>query len=568
MSRPLGTLLARSLSLVLALAFVGAAWARSPVIKKVEPESVAAGGGVSIHGKDFVPKKLPEGKIHYSIRFDDVGVGLRNAGGTELRTRVPAQLKPGKYSVQFIAEVTTGEGDEKETRIFARSNKKRVTVGPRVTRVSPGAAYEGQLVTIQGGPFIPKTGSVKPVVFVGGKSVPSKMSEDGSIITFTLRKGKEGNTTIEVRMGSSKSAPSSGERGWRIVAEPEKAKKPIITKFDPAKPIPGDTVKVIGKNFAKGCLIELDGRGVGGKVVSETEMEFRLDLRTTPGPHKIRVNFPKAHPAPVASPTRVLTVDGFKPKATEIEPRETVPGGPVRIRGEQFGPGCVVVFNGIEIKAGIRGTTEVNFNIPTTASPGSYSVTVKYGTKTSKSMKIKVRDLNPILKKLSPEKGYPGEFASVQGDEFGHDKVSSAKVFVNGKETTTQYYGNQALRFMVPFDAPPGRVSVDVRYGSKKTSSLSFEILVREPTLRVVPQTLVPGATIMVSGRGFLTGTTVTVGGRPLEIVELKYDQITCKVPDDMSAGKYKLTVSVPKAGTPGPRDVEVTKPPSEEGEN
>lgn len=557
------------LALAGALILVAAAWnpavGQVPKIDGLSPESGPPGTSIGLTGSGFKVKTLQAGeKSALAVLVDDVGGEVSNVSDTGATIRMGGDLLVGAYKIQVVLSAYKEVEKQRVERVLGKSNVVKFDVVPDIGKLDPDRGVDGTKVLVRGGPFKPKVGGVKAVVFFDGKPMPT-IEVDEKTLQFVVPKLKLGSYPVTVQLGTAKTTPGSSAKNFSIVEPPKKYGPPSIDEILPGQPKPGDSATVKGKNFRAGCTVLIDGQPTNTNLKSETELAFAFDLSLPPGPHKVQVEA-KDQAVVQTSPAKVVMILPFEPVLDSLDPIETTAGGPVTCRGKQIGPGVVVYFNNAPVeKPGNPGMDKIGFNVPAGTAPGTYNVWLQVGTKRSKTLTLKIGDLNPSLKRLDPEKGKPGDMISIVGDQFGYNPTAGIQVMVDGKPATTEWHGNKSLRFAITLGTKPGSYKVEVRVGTKVSNQLDIQVELIPPVVRSVsPNPVIAGTSLTIEGNGFLEGATATLAGRTLAITEAKYDKLVVTIPVDMVPGKYALTVAVPKAPnaiTRDIKDIEVLKP-------
>ncbi len=120
---------------------------------------------------------------------------------------------------------------------------------------------------------------------------------------------------------------------------------PVIVRFDPdsGAPAGGATIRIRGRNFQPGARILWDGRALSTRFISPEEVSV-----TAPAGPSGSISVELLNP----DGTRFILEDAFLyqggPRVIAVQPQMGSPDGGYRVTvaGDNFDPGCSVLFNG------------------------------------------------------------------------------------------------------------------------------------------------------------------------------------------------------------------------------
>jgi hypothetical protein len=238
-------------------------------------------------------------------------------------------------------------------------------------------------------------------------------------------------------------------------------------------------------------MADLQGRGQGGPLAS---------IRLTPAAATI-----------VAGGTQRFQVEGFDANGNDIGDVTGQAGFAIDGSGSCSGPVCGAAAN------------------------GSYTVTATDGA-FSDSAQLTVVD-PPQVAGLTPATGAAGDAVTITGS--GLDSVTA--VSFNGAAAGFQVVSPDQITAVVPVAASDGTVSLTA-LGGVTVSAGAFAV---QPQIdSFAPQTAAPGATVALTGSGFIGATGVTVAGATATYTVVSANRITATVPS--GAGTGPLTVTTP----------------------
>jgi len=252
-----------------------------------------------------------------------------------------------------------------------------------------------------------------------------------------------------------------------------------------------DSIPASAQVVSPAFMADLQGRGQGGPLAS---------IRLTPAAATI-----------VAGGTQRFQVEGFDANGQDIGDVTGQTGFAIDGGGSCSGPACGAAAN------------------------GTYTVTATDGA-FSDSAQLTVVD-PPQVAALTPVSGAAGDTVTITGG--GLDSVTA--VSFNGAAAGFQVVSPGQITAVVPAAASDGPVSLTA-LGGVTVPAGTFAVQPRIDSF--APQTAAPGATVAITGSGFIGATGVTVAGAAAAYTIVSANRITATVP--AGAGTGPLTVTTP----------------------
>jgi IPT/TIG domain-containing protein len=451
--------------------------------------------------RDFHPRRGPPGtRVTLSgVRFGDDARVLYN--GRKLETHVEGhsilvvRLPPGAKSDVFVVR-------QKDAAEMRSAESFIVEPAPVIASLSPEAAAPGSTVDLRGRNFLPGD----RVLF--GDLPAQILSASPDRIEVVVPEGAADCRPAVVR----DEALASARRAFRVLAP-----QPVISGVQPPTGAPGTTVRILGKNFLP------DDRALLGKTpmaIVARGPEF-LDATVPPAPSGgIRV---------VGKGRQARAETGFTviqpPVVTGIEPAWATPGAGATVHGRNFVAGDVVMVGDKPARDVTVTASQISFTVPDDAQTAPVSV-LRGGARAATRAALEVVR-PPVLGSFEPPAGPAGTRVVLRGENLGSD--------------ANVRYGATEIRPLLR--RPPGEIDVRIPRGAtgerfvvttrggQATSDKAFEI--REPAAiaSFEPAFGAAGTQVVIHGRGFSPGDTVSLGGVNLPVQSASPDALTVVVP-------------------------------------
>lgn len=213
---------------------------------------------------------------------------------------------------------------------------------------------------------------------------------------------------------------------------------------------------------------------------------------------------------------------------TSFSPTEGASGSVVEILGSFFSTTSSIVKFGSETAEIISATPgKLTVKVPENAETGKISVTVDQHTATT-TEDFKVNPTMPVIEKIVPEKGAPGDLIEIQGNHF----KQGTKVFIGGMEAVgVSVQSGQRITFTVPANAINGKV----RVLNGTAEAISPNTFYLQPVITGVNAWQAEqGATLEITGINFseiIVEDTVSFGTTEAEVLEASPTLLKVRVP-------------------------------------
>jgi hypothetical protein len=244
------------------------------------------------------------------------------------------RMTSGTLQIQYA-----GEGEQVEPSMVNLNPKMGVTGArssgvsmPVVQSIEPdsGSPSGGTVVTIAGDNFNEAT----TVKFGGVSALRNLQSSD--VLIAIAPAHSPGTVDVEVSNGKNRA-------GLRK-AFTYSSDNPVIVRVDPdSGPVTGGVISIRGRNFQQGAKVMWDSRPLPARFVNDQELSA-----TAPAHPRGSITVEVLNP----DGTRFELEDAFRyagaPRVISVQPRMGSPEGgyTVTVSGDNFDPGCSVLFGG------------------------------------------------------------------------------------------------------------------------------------------------------------------------------------------------------------------------------
>ena len=502
-----------------------------PTVTSISPNSGTTAGGtsVTINGTDLSSATA-------------VNFGGNTAAITSDTTTQIVATSPAGAAGTIDITVTTAGG----TSPTSAADQFTYVTGPTVTSISPnsGTTAGGTSVTINGTDL----SSATAVKF--GSNTAAITSDTTTQIVATSPAGAAGTIDITVTTAGGASATSSADH---FTYAPIPAVIGVSVNSGPATG--GTVVTVTGSGFygggASSAVSAVDFGATAGTSLSVTS-DTTLNITSPAGSGTVDITV--VTPGGISAATSndhftyaEVTVTGISPSYGPL-----AEGTPVTITGIGFVNGATVTIG----SALATGVTFVNSTSITAVTPS--------GTAGSKNIQV----TNPDLQAGTLENGFTFEAVTVtsisppSGPTAGGTSVtitgtgfaSGATVTIGGNAATgVTYVSATSIKATTPAGTVgSANVVVTVSPNSSPPLSGGFTYEVTPTVTGVTPSSgpTAGGTKITITGTGFVTGATVTIGGIAATVVTVvNTTSITATTPAG-TAGAQSVIVTTP--GGPG----------------
>ncbi|MBX3272942.1 MAG: IPT/TIG domain-containing protein [Sandaracinaceae bacterium] len=420
---------------------------------------------------------------------------------------------------------------------------------PVVQRIEPTSGPPGTLVALIGRYFDPEqTVHLGATPLVVQSRLPNRW-------TVTIPAGAASGE-IEVR------TERGNVRGPRFRVT-EAAPAPVIAGFSPSTGAVGSEVLIRGEHFSP--------RVADNQVfLGETPVVVR-----TANPTELRVVVPEGA---TSAPFRVVVLGAGEVTSAEtfalgagttiasFAPAFGAPGARVVLRGTGFdarAPRVRVYLGEARVRVRRATPTELEVEVPARgAGSGRWLVDVQGGGRAYSASAFDVRHV-PVIRAMDPEFGAPGVRVTLTGEHFGGD-VRLVRALLGETPMAVRDLADDRVVLEIPEGAASGPISLTVNEMGPVTSRAELRVVPRVTVEGFSPRNGGPGTEVTILGRGFSPTAalnTVTLSGRPCEVVRAAVDAIVVRIPE---ANSGPLVVAVTNAGeSRTPQPFVVTEAPS-----
>jgi uncharacterized protein (TIGR03437 family) len=457
--------------------------ASPPALTSLSPISATVGSStltLTIFGSNFI-----QGAI---VSWNGSSLATTFVSSTQLTAQVTANL----LSVAGSAAITVFE-----TGVPA-SNALTFTVSPpsaaALAALSPSSVLAGSpgfTLTVTGTGFV--SGSViqwngAPIAtsFVSSTQLTAQIPA-GLVATF-------GTAVVRV---VNPSTVLSNSLTFTIAAS-----TPAITSLSPNSVAAGSptlNLTVTGSGFVFGATVQWNGSALATTFVSATQLTAQVIPASIAAAASVSVTVLSPGSAPSNALTFTVTPP-LTPTISNVAPATASAGGPaftLTVRGSNFIPGAVVLWNGAGLPTTFFGSTQLTAEVAASriATPGNVLVSVSIPAAASNAAPFTFTILTPAaptLASLSPASivaGSPAFIITVNGSGF----VSGATVQWNGSARTTAFVSSTQLTAQVPASdtAAAGSAGITVlNPGSAASNALTFSISAVPPNQPVIQSVL------------------------------------------------------------------------------
>ncbi|HVZ38724.1 MAG TPA: IPT/TIG domain-containing protein [Candidatus Kapabacteria bacterium] len=514
-----------------------------PVITSIAPTNGSVGGGtlVTIFGANFTPDCRAKFGGTDAVQTTYINTG-------QLQATTPAAAAPGPVNVRVVnAAQAFG--------VLQNAFTYTVAAAPSVTSANPnmGPVAGGTQVTINGQNFMP--GCVAKFGGMDARQTTYVNSTQVMAVTPTA----SGPGAVNVRVVNPDGQGGGLPGAFTYVAAPALVITGINPTSGPASG--GNTVTISGNGFMPGIRVAFGGQQVMQvNFISSTQLAVGVPAHA-PGAVDVTITNPDGS---VATLRNAYTyVPAPAPSVTSANPNMgPVAGGtPVTINGQNFMPGCVAKFGGMDA----RQTTYVNSTqvmavTPTASGPGAVNVRVVNPDGQGGGLPnafTYVMPAAPSVTSANPNMGpvAGGTQVTINGQNFMPNCVAK---FGGMDARQTTYVNSTQVMAVTPTASGPGAVNVRVvnpdGQGGGLPNAFTY-VMPAAPSVTSANPNMGPvagGTQVTINGQNFMPNCVAKFGG--MDARQTTYVNST------------QVMAVTPTASGPGAVNVRVVNPDGQGG--
>ena len=418
---------------------------------------------------------------------------------------------------------------------------------PTISNVSPASGPQGggTVVTITGSNFVD---GATDVLFDGVEALSVSVAS-ASTLTATTPPRAPGAVSVTVVVAGEGSVTQPGAFAYQ-------GPPPTISSISPTSgPTTGGTsVTITGTNFASGATVLFAGTPATGITVANSTTITATTPARPAGSAHVTVTSADGQSATLNNGFTFETAAA--PTISSVAPASgpTTGGTNVTITGTNFAIGATVTFAGTNAASVVRvNATTITARTPARASAGAVAVAVRNPDNQTATLSggfTYTAAAAPTISAVSPNGGprTGGTTVTITGTNF----ASGATVAFGGTAATNVVVVNSTtITARTPARASNGRVNVVVTNPDGRAATLSNGFEYRTATVTVTSITpnsgpVAGGTSVTIQGTGFVTGTTVRIGGGAATSVVIVNETTITAITGAGTAGRVDVVVTVP----------------------
>ncbi len=400
---------------------------------------------------------------------------------------------------------------------------------PFIAGISPsgGALAGSTTLSITG------TGFVSGAVVTVGGAPCSVVTVSPTLVTCTTPSGSSGAAFVIVKNSDGQTALSPSSYLYSAA--------PSITSVNPTAGAlaGGTTLTINGSGFFGSSTITVGG-STCASVNLITANQLTCALPAGSGSASITVTNPDTQAGTLANAYTYQSA----PTLSSVLPNDGTVGTAITLTGTGFVSGATATVGGTPCTTTtFVSATQINCTTPS-HSVGSASIVVANLDGQSSSAVPYTYNVAPVLSGVSPSGGpiAGGNTLILTGSNF----LAGATATVGGTPcTTTTFVSATQINCTAPLGiagAKPVTVTNSDGQGTTLSSSYSYNPAPSITSISPTAGALSGGTSVTVTGNGFLTGATVTIGGSTCTSPSVSSSTITCTLPTH-SAGPATVHV-------------------------
>ena len=384
---------------------------------------------------------------------------------------------------------------------------------PKITSFTPEQGIAGTPLQIVGDGF-----ETTSDVLIGTQKAVFQILSDTFILATVPREASTG--TIQVVTSS----------GIAVSGSPFTA-GPFIEKLNPEFGAPNDSIIIFGRNLGNATAVHFDNQAASFIALGDTQLSARVP--NTAGLKTITVTTPVAQ----AHSEIPFEATGLVPFVREFKPEFAPPGTTVTVNGKNFIGTRSFHFGTTPAQFVVTADTQIQLQIPETASSGPVTLRNAQGQSTSRVSYL-VIGTTPYVEEIKPDVASPGELVTFEGINF----TGTSAIRFGTAEAAFTVTADTQIQVTVPVGAESGPPSFESTNGSS-VSPVQFTLNSPGPHIEDFEPLAVRGGELLrVNGRNFSTVTSVLIGETNAPFTVVADNQISVTTPITPMTGKITLS--------------------------
>jgi len=494
--------------------------------------SVALDGTLATH----LPPGLADGA---QLLFTPAGLEVMGSLGTNVFTA-------GFDGTDWAAAAPLGAG-ALEGACFAGGARHVLVSSPadgsRTVWTGVGSGWTSELVTESAGALrIACDDAGSFLVYVDEAGSIRVHSNELMETVAVVMVAKDAVTGVGGGPGGLEVIASAFGAGYHAMYDGELTGVPFLAGMDPAAPVAGTTVEVLGGRFVAGATsVLLDGDPLFVSDVTPWRLNALIPDDLQGGDHNLTIL------TSGGSDLSTVLILAPPPVVSGVSPTVALLDSLVVVEGDHLEQATGVTIAGWEQELLSADPAAVVFRVvgETPLGSGPLVVTTPSGTATSA---ISVLLPAPDVTQLSPNPAVPGGLLTITG----HYLVNPTLVTVGGAGQTILSAENTSVTVLLDVELALGDHMVQViADGGTCGPTGPLQIVEPPPEMPVIeelyPPNVSPGHEFLVLGKHLVTVHAATVNGVGATLVEAGEKSVRLRVSDALSAGETTLVLSSSK---------------------
>ncbi|MBI5216521.1 MAG: IPT/TIG domain-containing protein [Ignavibacteriae bacterium] len=462
----------------------------TPQLTSFTPTSGTSGTSVVISGSGFIGAT--------SVKFNGVSSTFTLNSATQITAVVPSGTTTGKIAVTTTSGTATSASD------FT------ITAPPTVTSFTPNRGATGTVVSI-----------------FGSNLTATSVTFNGVSATFTNVSSTQITATVPGTATTGKIVVTTAS--GTVMTTNNFTVTPTLSSFTPTSGTIGSSITITGTGFSSVTAVRFNNVIASYTVNSSTEITATVPSGATTGPVSVTTS------SGTATGGTNYTV---LPNITTFAPTSGVVGNTVFITGTGFTNVTSVLLNGVAVTYTVQSSTSIRAVVPVGATSGSFTVTTTAGTTFSAGTytvipPISITSFTPACSEILTQ-------VTVTGTSF----ISVTEVLIDTSFCLFTVNSSTELVLTVPATATTGRIKVISSIGTAESATDFVPVNVPDVT-SFSPTSGPVGTTVILTGTGFCTTTSVDFNGVTTSFTIDSDVQITTVVPYGATTGPITVVNTV-----------------------